>query len=168
MRAHTARRFTTEQLAQGVQRIRHRRKHKPHRSAIRLNIAPMIDMTFLLLVFFLVTTRFARSEGMLSSKMPQDRGQVGVPLPISPIVVRIKQVGEGVDDFAITLDNVDAFPATFTQLAQVLSEIQSRPGFDKETPVVIIPDEDVWWDHVVNAWNAALRAECRNIAFGAE
>ena len=44
-------------------------------------------------------------------------------------------------------------------------EIQKLPGFDTETPVVIRADDDVQWDHVVNAWNAAVRCEFVNVAF---
>lgn len=126
----------------------------------------MIDVTFLLLIFFLVTTTFGRAEGLLASKLPQDRGRPVVALPISPIVVRLAQTGPGPRDCAISIDRFTREPANFGELVAVLREIRQAPGFDDQTPVVILPAQDVLWDHVVNCWNAALRAQCKNIAFG--
>ena len=54
-------------------------------SAVRLtlNLAPMIDVTFLLLIFFLVTTTFKRAEGIFASHLPKDAGAPTAALPIS-------------------------------------------------------------------------------------
>ena len=51
-------------------------------------------------------------------------------------------------------------------LPDFLKLIQQQPGFDEETPVVIIGENDVRWDHLVGCWNAVLRAGCKRIAFG--
>lgn len=149
-------------------RRRHRRAHEP--VSIALTLAPMIDMSFTFLIFFVVTTRFIQDEGVLGSKMPRTAGSASavppVSLPVTPIVVRLRAVGPTDEDCTIALD---AFPhetpAGFHQLADTLRAIQQKPGFDVETPIVIAAETVVRWDHVVNAWNAALRAECKNIAF---
>ncbi len=143
----------------------------PRRSAgtrgvpIAVNLAPMIDVSFLLLIFFLVTTTFERAEGILSSKLPRDAGVPAVALPISPIVVRITQVGVGHEDFRIRIDHFDAEPDSAMELAGHLRQIQRQPGFDEQTPVLIVPDNAVRWDHVMGCWNAALRAGCKSVAF---
>jgi biopolymer transport protein ExbD len=142
------------------------RRRRSGRSPIVLHLAPMIDVTFLLLIFFLVSTRFGQAEGVLASQMPhQGQGQ-SVALPMSPLVVRIHQVGPDLDDFEILIDHFTEVPRSFGELATYLREIQAQPGFDAETPVVLMPQPDVAWDHVVNAWNAALRAGYRTVAFG--
>ena len=133
-----------------------------------LNLAPMIDVTFLLLIFFSVTTTFKRAEGYLSAKLPRDAGQPTVALPVSPVVVRVQQFGMGPGDYRIKLDQFLNTPATFGELTRLLIDIQGNPGFDQETPVVIAAEADVSWDHVVNCWNAVLRAGYKNIAFGGE
>jgi biopolymer transport protein ExbD len=130
-----------------------------------LNLAPMIDVTFLLLIFFLVTTTFKRAEGVFTSQLPRDAGAPTAALPISPIIVRITQLEPRDEEYRIRIDNYTRAPATFTELAQFLADIQTNPGFDADTPVVIFPASGVRWDHVVNCWNAAVRADCRNIAF---
>ena len=40
-------------------------------------------------------------------------------------------------------------------------------GFDQDTPVILIPDDDLEWDHVVNAFNAVRRANLQSISFAA-
>ena len=131
-----------------------------------VNLAPMIDVTFLLLIFFSVTATFQRAEGYLAAKLPKDAGAVSVPSPITPIVVRIEQFGMGMGDYRIRVDHFLNAPATFGELAKFLSDVQGNPGFGKQTPVVIAAEADVAWNHVVNCWNAAVRAGCKNISFG--
>ncbi len=133
--------------------------------AMALNLAPMIDITFLLLIFFLVTTTFKRAEGVLAAKMPEDSGVSGPALPISPIIVRIRQPEPSSGHYVIQIDNAVRQPLTFDELAQFLVNFQANPGFDRQTPVVIYPEVDVKWDYVVNGWNAAVRAQCANITF---
>ena len=132
---------------------------------IAVNLAPMIDVSFLLLIFFLVTTTFERAEGILSSKLPRDTGVPAVALPISPIIVRLTQTGVADDDYKIAIDHFDAEPAGPGELVGYLRQIQQRPGFDKDTPVLIVADDAVRWDHIVGCWNAALRAGCKRVAF---
>jgi len=147
-----------------ARRLRRSRQHLG--SAITMNFAPMIDMTFLLLIFFLVTTTFERAEGILASKLPTSTGRHTASLPLVPIVVRVNQVDSDRSAFSISLDGFDVKLATFTALTAVLRDIQKQPGFDNETPVVIVADQDLQWDHVVACWNATLNANCQRVAFG--
>ena len=142
------------------------RRHERGGVPIAVNFAPMIDVSFLLLIFFLVTTSFERAEGILASQMPRDSGAPTVALPLSPIVVRLVQTGAGRDDFSMGIDQVERTPRSFAELTATLRAIHERPAFDTETPGVIVAGDDVRWDHVVGCWNAALRAGCERIAFG--
>ena len=148
-------------------RLSLRRQRADRRNAsLAINLAPMIDVTFLLLIFFLVTTTFDRAEGLLTSKLPDEGAAPAVALPLSPIVVRLETSGGGEDDYTISIDKVATRPANDTELVDVLLRLQQQPGFDADTPVVIIAQSEVRWDHVVACWNAALRAGCKRIAFG--
>ena len=133
---------------------------------IAVNLAPMIDVTFLLLIFFLVTTTFERAEGILASDLPRGDVAHAVALPVSPIVIRLAQTGVGHDDCTISIDRVQNVPQRFDELSGFLHGIHEQPGFDKQTPVVIVSEHNVHWDHVVGCWNAALRAGCERVAFG--
>lgn len=143
-----------------------RRRFNPRRGVpIAVHLAPMIDVSFLLLIFFLVTTTFERAEGILSAKLPRDTGVASVSLPISPIVIRLTQTGPGDNDFQIRIDHFTTALAGTSELATQLRRIQQQPGFDKTTPVLIVAENAVRWDHVVGSWNAALRAGCERVAF---
>jgi len=145
-----------------------RRARRGPGSRMVLNLAPMIDVTFLLLIFFLVTTTFKPAEGILTSRLPKDAGVPSAALPISPVVVRVSQLDPAGQEYRINIDNYTRRPATFDELAGFLLDIQTNPGFDARTPVVILPATDVRWDHVVNCWNAAVRARCENIVFASQ
>jgi biopolymer transport protein ExbD len=131
-----------------------------------LHLAPMIDVTFLLLIFFLLSTTFRRAEGILGANLPKEPGVPSVALPISPVVVRLISTGPSPGDYAIQIDNFEAQPVTFGELTQFLIDIRQNEGFDDETPVVIVASVDTLWEPVVDCWNAAVRAACKNISFG--
>lgn len=147
-------------------RVPRRRARAPREVPIAINFAPMIDVTFLLLIFFLVTTTFERAEGLLTSQMPKQTSAPAVSLPLSPIVVRLTQTGPAIEDCTIRVDDFQETPESFDALVALLRRIHKQPGFDVDTPVVIIAEDRVRWDHVVRCWNAAIRAGCQRVAFG--
>lgn len=134
-------------------------------ASIAVNLAPMIDVTFLLLIFFLVSSTFERAEGVFSSTMPNQGSGVQVSLPLEPIVVRLTAPLDAPDGLVINVDHVATQPADLGALVSLIQTLHERPGFDTETPVAIVAESDVLWDHVVGCWNAALRAGCKKVAF---
>jgi biopolymer transport protein ExbD len=129
----------------------------------------MIDVVFLLLIFFISTTTLKRAEGVLPSRLPRQSGLASeVAPPITPIVVHVRQTGPGPGDYALRVESFVDTPTTFNELARFLEEIQDQPGFDDETPVVIQASEEVVWDLIVGCWNAAVRAGCKSISFGVQ
>lgn len=153
-----------------VVHFRSRRKRTPPElMTLTLNLAPMVDVVFLLLIFFISTTTFKRAEGILPAQLPrQGEAASEVALPITPIVVRLVQTGPNPTDYGINVVNFVDQPTTFNELAAFLKRLQETPGFDNETPVVIKTGLDVHWDHVVGCWNAAVRAGCKHVSFGVE
>lgn len=126
----------------------------------------MIDMSFTMLIFFVATTTFDRPEGVLASKLPREQGEFIAPaLPLSPILVRLSSDGDPLR-CVIRIDRVARPPQNFTELSQTLKDLQQQPGFDDQTPVVLMSEDNVAWDHVVGAWNAAVRAGFKNLVFG--
>jgi len=153
-----------------------RRRRERSSSVMTVNLTPAIDITFNLLIFFLVATTFKAAEGILPSNVPTEQGVLAaVPLPVSPIKIRLRQVGAGPTDYTITVDHWRRSPETFGDLTVLLEQLADRPGFDRDTPIIIMPDIDVQWDHVVNCFNAIRRANMqkgpdhtyRNISFAA-
>lgn len=162
-----ARRATTHGT-EVVHYHRRRPRYRERGAPIAVSLAPMIDMSFLFMIFFLVATRFGQAEGLLGTRLPQQRGEPAVALPISPIVVRVEAPAASLADYAIKVDGVERAPQDFESLYVMLHDMQQTGGFDAETPVFVLAGPDVAWDHVVNAWNAAVRAGYTNVAFGTQ
>lgn len=61
---------------------RKRKADKAIKEEIKMELTPMIDVTFLILIFFLCTLKFKTLEGKLLSYLPQDQGLTSKPDPI--------------------------------------------------------------------------------------
>ncbi|MEK6677242.1 MAG: biopolymer transporter ExbD [Planctomycetota bacterium] len=144
-----------------------RRLHRVRgNSSIGLNVVPLVDVTFLLMIFFVIAGAFEAWEGTLALRLLPTGQGFGVPLPLSPVVVRLTRTGPNEQDVVVGLDRFPQPIAGYSELANQLGELQRRPGFDRQTPIAIVADDEVPWDHVVNAWNAAVRAGYTNLVFG--
>lgn len=144
-----------------------RRARERRGTALGFNLTPMIDVTFNLLIYFLVSSSFLRAEGFLPSRMAQLGAQASSPaLPVTPIRLYLART-EKDDGVRMRLENTARIPRSFADLYQVLLGLRSGGlGFDASTPVVIHAEDEVAWDHVVNAFNAARRAGYESISFG--
>ncbi len=139
-----------------------RKRRAPRRTKLQPPLTPMIDVTFQLLLYFLLTSTFRPDEGQIPGTLPA-RGAGAVakdnPLPRVRIVLRPRgadrrQVQYEVD--RITVDREE-------ELYRVL--LGRRKVVTAEAPVEIRPDAYVRWDYVVAAFNAAVRAKFKNIGF---
>ena len=58
-----------------------------------LGMTPLIDMVFLLLIFFLVATRFAQEERDISLQMPQTSAMPAMSSPLQQLIINIRPDG---------------------------------------------------------------------------
>jgi len=68
-----------------------RRRHRQEDEA-EINITPMLDIVFIMLIFFIVTTSFVREQGLDISRPSESDEQTVQEDEDLPIVVRIDQV----------------------------------------------------------------------------
>ncbi len=133
------------------------------------NLTPMIDVVFNLLIFFLCTGNFNQPEGLLPSRLPKHHGIASADeLPTTPIRVRLRQYGSGEQDYTLRIEQRAQRPTSFAELAEMLVVLRESPAFTSESQVIVVPEKNVRWDHVVNAFNAALVARFKNISFGTQ
>lgn len=139
---------------------------------MELNLSTLIDVIFLLLIYFVSTVNFTPDEGVLTAKLPQGTGKPTTDLapPQRPLTIRLSQAGE--TDCRIQIEGYPQSPTNFTQLATFLHDLQYDPehglrsgAFKPDNPVIIRPEAGVRWQHVANAFNAAVRARYTNINF---
>jgi biopolymer transport protein ExbD len=132
-----------------------------------LNLTSMIDVVFLLLFFFLASSRFTPSEGTLAADLPA-RGPAiaGVSVPRIPIYIRFAADASVPEGCRMTIDRFHPTPLPTGELATTLEKIRDDvPGFDGQTPVYLVADDGVPWDFVVNGYNAAMFARFEKIYF---
>ena len=125
--------------------------------SFQLQMTPMIDMTFLLLIFFLLTLSVATQEGLLKTETPSGQGAVGAAqesLEEEEARIRIVRAGKAVGLF------FREWPvAGYADLARQLRELPP------EIPVLIEAAPDVAYRDVVRVQNLSLKTGHRNVVF---
>lgn len=120
-----------------------------------LNITPLIDIVFILLVFFVVTTTFAHELG-LPIERPESSSAAESPHDV--VRVAIGRNGQ------IT---VDAHPTSPWRVeAEVRSHLREHGG--GRGAVVVIADRTVAAQRLVEVIDACRRAGARDVALGVE
>jgi biopolymer transport protein ExbD len=94
-----------------------------------INISPMIDMVFILLIFFIVTTVFVEEEGLSVDKptpQPPDQQQ---DEPDEPIILKVTGNNQVVyDGNVVTLNRVETIVKTELSKADVPVIMQVERG----------------------------------------
>lgn len=157
-----------------IAELMNRRRRSRRVFSFSLNLTPMMDVMFNLLVFFIVTSSFTLPEGALEARLPRTLGvsaSTAMRVPMVPIRIYL----EGDRDGKVQVIRVSTSLKTdaaalnlakdFEDLYQLLGELKKRPGHSEGTPVIIAAKPEVAWDQVVSAYNAAVRAKYKNIVF---
>lgn len=160
-----------------VAHYRSRRKRRPPVSALSLSMTAMIDVVFLLLIYFLVATDFRTGEGIYRVELPGREG-AGAPDPFQldeePLRIIVHSTGLGAGMYQVRLDGPYPQPQTFEELHGFLRDKQvseasvtigSGALFRPEHPIILQPSRSTRWEHAIEAFNAAARAKYTNITF---
>lgn len=117
-----------------------------------LSMTPLIDIVFLLLIFFLVTTRFSEEDHELEVMLPT--ASEAKPLVVKPKEIFINIDSEGayfLSNEQMTLDSMKSMLAS--------ADVNNPTG----QTVVIRADKRCSWDSVVAAINACQQAGIHDI-----
>ena len=118
-----------------------------------IQLAPLVDVLLLLLIFFLLTFNAARSENELDVKVPKASAAKEKTAPIGDVVVNVKTDGNVV---------VNRRTLTTQELTELLKGlVQLNP----EQAVVIRGDETGAYRNIVNVLNICTQAGVTNVAF---
>jgi len=109
-----------------------------------VNLTPMIDVVFLLLLFFMVSTSFIR-ESSLKVDLPEATGEVLVEQEVSIDIV-INTNGDFIINKVTLLDN------SRENIAEVLKKIA---GDNDDPHVIISADADTEYQNIVTAMDTA-------------
>ena len=125
----------------------------------QLNMASMVDVVFLLLIFFMCTSSISQLENSLSSQVSQlGPGAGAESADFPPHIIEVQQVPEG------AMWMLGETPCvTFDRLIEELRRLRS--GAD--APVLIKGQRNVPFKYMVEALDACHQAGCRRVAFSA-
>jgi biopolymer transport protein ExbD len=128
------------------------RGHAPmHHPGIQL--APLVDVLLLLLIFFLLTWNAARTENELDVKVPKASAAKEKAAPIGDVVVNVKSDGN------VVVNRRTLSPAELTELLKSLVQLNA------EQAVVIRGDEAGAYKSIIGVLNICTEAGVTNIAF---
>ena len=141
-----------------------RKKRRGPRPRMQPPLTPMIDVTFQLLLFFLLTFTFREAEGLIPGTLP--KGDVGATTLTDQPSIHIRVRPAPGDPLGAVFE-VKGESRQFRQAGELHAVLEARKLTEgsERTPVVIEPRGDVLWEHVVNAFNQAVRAKYVKIGF---
>lgn len=151
-----------------------------------LDMTPMIDVTFLLLIFFMCTLKFKVLEGQLTAYLPKDAGFNEVPVvPLEKIQVQVRLVDAGQKmNAAGTMPYADKSGASrhifvgrelryglgtqsFDSLSQLNAAIH-RMNIQDQTPCVLQTHPGVILGDVIPVLDGLTAAGFGDISFGGD
>lgn len=145
-----------------------RRRHRPKANSevnLGFQIAPMIDVVFVILLFFIVQASDIQVENAHITKLPGTvEAQGDTPMP-DEIAVNIEDDGQ----VFLNSDPVDAPDAKLLpELASNLNQLRESSAASKsEVLVTIYANEFARYERVVDVLDALSRAKIANVSFQA-
>lgn len=139
------------------------RKRRPRpRPQLQPPMVPMIDVTFQLLLFFLLTMP-TRPEGQLPSALPQAGLAAAQEVEeLKPIRITLRPSGPDRSGCVYELSGEAVGLDSPEKLYEALVARREAYGSD-EVPVSIRARQDVRWRYVVEAFNQAMRARFKHV-----
>jgi biopolymer transport protein ExbD len=118
-----------------------------------IQLAPLVDVLLLLLIFFLLTWNAARNENELDVKVPKASAAKEKSAPVGDVVVNVKADG-----------NVVVNRRTLTS-AELTDLLKSLVALNTEQAVIIRGDEAGAYKNIIGVLNICTDAGITNVAF---
>ncbi|MBU1344187.1 MAG: biopolymer transporter ExbD [Proteobacteria bacterium] len=119
---------------------------------LELNIAPLIDMVFILLIFFLVTTSFVKETGVDISR---------------PTAATAVSKARATILIGVTKDNTIHIDQRAVDIRAVRANVERALAENPEGSVVIVADKQSLTGLVINVMDACKLAGAQNVAIAA-
>jgi biopolymer transport protein ExbD len=156
-----------------------RRRARGVGTTLRTNLTPMIDVVFLLLIFYMATTRWGTDERVIAmdlarrtAQAPAADGAAPAPAPardpfaLDDESLRLEVLADGSVRAGAPLGRSMRLPELRELLARECRGIGSPGGmFEPSFPIVVAPAEDAPWEAAVAVLDAATAAGYRNVGF---
>lgn len=130
------------------------------------NLAPLVDVVMVVLIFFMMGAAFSSGEAGLTTRLPADVGSRPGRAPAEPAPIQIDLIAAA-DAAAcrIAIDRRPFEPASFDALA---AELRRRTAAAPSVRVVISAGSRVRFQHVISALNACVQAGIADVRFAVQ
>jgi biopolymer transport protein ExbD len=113
---------------------------------VNVNLTPLIDVVFLLLIFFMVTTTFSRNTNILIN-LPEATGETSEQEPVE-IEILIAQNGTY---------SINGRQLVNAQIETLMRTVEEVSGGDTTIPLIITADANSTHQSVVTAMDAVAQ-----------
>lgn len=129
------------------------------------NLASMVDVVMVILIFFMLGTSVNVSEGVLPTELPSQVGPGGgAQVTVVPTVqIALMEQAEPPGCRIVVMEQ-DLSENSFAALASFLKE-RHDAGADPNGRILIASEPDVAYQNVISAMDACVRAGFSNIQF---
>ena len=125
----------------------------------QFQIAPMIDVVFLLLIWFVVSYAMIREERSLDIRLPKAQAAAERARVMNDIVLDIDREGN------ITHMRRPLTSAALASRLRLLVEYARAPGVEREPGAIIRADRETPHKHVIDVMDICSRAGVRRVFF---
>ncbi len=142
-----------------------KKKARKEVEAIHLGfqIAPMIDVVFVIMLFFMVMAGAVQVENELNLKLPGTMPSDAPPEAIEDTQIRVLESGDVLLNDDLMGDGADV---TLANLSSTLSRlVESSKASQSKVVVTIVADEFAPYQRVINVLNALSVARVQNVTF---
>ena len=131
-----------------------------------LNLAPMVDVIMVILVFFLLGASLElATEGVLQTELdPRSGPGEGTPIEIIPSVKIALEEVDGGEACNIYVMGEPLAGNTFEHLYEFMEQRRAA-GADTANPVIVAAQPGVRWRFVIKAMDVSVRAGFANVQF---
>lgn len=116
-------------------------------------MAPLIDIVFLTLVFFMTLSVFAQLESQLNISVPKSKETTETVRSPGEIIINITKDGE----FFVNQQQLSV-----TDLEAMLKQVTKM---FPDQPVIIRADENAYHKYIINVFDACMRANIWDVSF---
>lgn len=114
----------------------------PEDDAVAIELTPIVDMVFLLLIFFLVATTFHQTEREMNVSLPDAATAAPISVALKELVVNVDSEG----DIIVSGRTLTA--------AALIDLVQEAVAGNPEQKVAVRADRRASWDQVIGVLDA--------------
>ena len=130
-----------------------------------MDMTPMIDCTFQLLIFFMLGCKFKSLEQKLNSFLPKDTGPSSAPPPDERLPSEVHLTASGPDGKECTIRLGIKPIADWTELRDQISARHNNDEKKQNLPVNIYGTDNLRWKWICKAFDTAIGTGCEKVQF---